>query len=198
MPDTLVNLTTPASTPIAWQPDSELFRLRRELASAEDALNTGLDDDKAAPAYHAAHDRFLEAPVHSIAGVLLKLERLADLEEMEASSIRAPDRIVRNLMRDLRAGLPGPKASLDVVALHRAADKEVDEIYRHQGRISGALQVLDEIAGRIVGESFGDETKVRFLLDVMTEAADAILSANDRLTNAINPLNPVVLGDGPV
>jgi hypothetical protein len=87
--------------------------------------------------------------------------------------------------------LPG----LDLVGIHAAADKQVDEIYRHQGKISGALQVLDEIAGRICGDSFADETKVRFLLAVLNEAADGILYANDRLTNAINPLNPTVLDE---
>lgn len=93
------------------------------------------------------------------------------------------------------ADKPLAAPGFDHVAVHAAADKEVDEIYRHHERIDGALLVLREIAGRIYGQSFEDGTKVRFLLVAMTEAADGILSANDRLTNAIDPLNPTVLDE---
>lgn len=86
--------------------------------------------------------------------------------------------------------------ALDLKAIHLHADKEVDEIYLQQGRISGALLVLNELAGRICGDSFSDERKVLFLLEVLAEANDKILTANDAITNAIDPLNPTVLDDG--
>lgn len=201
-----------------------LVRLYREAQAAADALE-GSDEEPDGPlgeSYGAATDRFIEAPVNTIGDVLLKLEHIAYHEDLEAEPRLLLNRTLLALLRDLRATDAAHRtlsaieearrpaalsfasaaeeqpeaAAFDSLAVHAAADKEVDEIYRRQGQIDGALVVLREVAGRICGDSFEDEKKVLFLLDTMTEAADGILYANDRLTNAINPLNPTVLDDG--
>jgi len=106
-----------------------------------------------------------------------------------------PDTLVQLTSPSIPRNTGKPSPCLDPVAIHRAADKEVDEIYRHLDRLSGAALVIEEIATRICGDSFQDESKMLFLVRVLTDAADGILSANDRLCNAIDPLNPTVLDE---
>lgn len=93
------------TTPVAS--GSDLLTLRLQLKAAEDAL-----DEDGAPesgpivdAYHSANRRFLEAPARTPAEMLLKLERLAEIEEMEEHPERADHQIVLNLIRDLRGAL---------------------------------------------------------------------------------------------
>lgn len=84
-----------------------LVALRLQLQAAEGALNKDdvPEEGPVVDAYHAANDRFIDAPARTPADMLLKLERLAEIEEMEEPTIRSPDRIVLNLIRDLRGAL---------------------------------------------------------------------------------------------
>lgn len=86
--------------------DDDLVTLRLQLKTAEDALNA-VDNDEPplVDAYDEANDRFLDAPARTPAGLLLKLERLADLGEMEKDPEISTNRIVLNLIRDLRGAL---------------------------------------------------------------------------------------------
>jgi hypothetical protein len=92
--------------PFSGGNEEELVTLRLQLKAAEDALNaTDNDEPPLIEAYHQANDRFLDAPARTPADVLLKLERLADLGDMASDPGVSTNRIVLNLIRDLRAGL---------------------------------------------------------------------------------------------
>lgn len=93
------------------------------------------------------------------------------------------------------ADLPLAKPGLDVVAIHREADKEVDEIYRLHARIANGIDLLREIAERINLDSPQDGGKLLYLVDTLDEAASSVVNTNDRLCNAIDPLNPTVLDE---
>lgn len=84
---------------------------------------------------------------------------------------------------------PNAVPSIDVVAVHASADKEVDEIYRLTGRLRHGLSVLREVAGRIT-KGTEDWEKLNFLADTLEDSVEAVLDANDRLNDAIDPLNP--------
>ena len=110
MPDSLVSFIEPPQgcKRQSLGNDEELIAIRLQLKVAEDALNaTDNDEPPLADAYHKANDRFLDAPARTPAGVLLKLERLADLGDMASDPQTSTNRIVLNLIRDLRASLNG-------------------------------------------------------------------------------------------
>lgn len=82
--------------------DEGLAAILQEVRAAEDALNNGDEDAATEDAYDTATERFVESPVHTLAGVLLKLERLAEIGEMEKDPALATNAIVLSLLRDLR------------------------------------------------------------------------------------------------
>ena len=112
------------------------------------------------------------APVNTMGDVLLKLERIAHTEDLEAEPHLITNRILLNLQRDLRATdaaysqlsateaarRPCPTAlppntpddlsvasTLDLKAIHAAADAEVDQIYSLQGRMTGGRLTLKQL-----------------------------------------------------
>lgn len=83
-----------------------LLALRLQLKAAEDALNaTDNDEPPLADAYDEANERFLEAAARTPSDILLKLERLADLGDAASDPEVSTNRIVLNLIRDLRGAL---------------------------------------------------------------------------------------------
>lgn len=94
------------------------------------------------------------------------------------------------------ADRPRAARALDHVAIHAVADKEVNEIYRLHARIANGIELLREIAERINLETPVDGGKLLYLVETLDEAANSVVNANDRLCNAIDPLNPTVLDDG--
>ncbi len=100
-----------------------------------------------------------------------------------------PDTLTSLLIAPVSA--PG----LDVLTIHAAADREADEIYRLQTNISHGLMALLEIGKGICMEP-DDLAKLRFVIGALADANDKLLYTNDRLCNAIDPLNPTVLSDG--
>lgn len=246
MPDTLVNLTSPtevrpprcaknvtsrkstkpgtialnespAQPAVSTTTSDIAVLLRRELADAERIVNAGVPDDSPLiSAYHDAQDRFVNAPTTSMLGVLLKLERIAEVEDLDQHLGKMPNliwpRMIKALLRDLRALTARPavpsldtrtsfgtrethEPRLDVVAIHREADKEVDEIYRLHARIANGIDLLREISDRIFVETPQDGAKLLYLVDTLDEAASSVVNTNDRLCNAIDPLNPTVLDE---
>lgn len=92
---------------------------------------------------------------------------------------------------------PLAKPGLDLIAIHTAADNEVNEIYRLNANIGDGLMVLLQLAKGICNDP-DDLAKLRFVIDALRDINDDLIDANDRLTNAIDPLNPTVLDDGSV
>lgn len=199
-----------------------LVRLYREAQAAADALE-GSNEEPDGPlgeSYGAATDRFIEAPVNTIGDVLLKLEHIAYHEDLEANPRLILNRTLLALLRDLRATdaayrqlsavevarrrcpapaaeLPRDASSLDLKAIHDAADEEVDEIYSIQSRMSGGLLTLKQLT-ETACKGDTERSQFNFVIDALSDANDELIDANDRLTNAIDPLNPTVLDDGSV
>lgn len=232
MPDTLVSLTAPAhpeTSTAAPAPSSVPFdatdvlaRLYREARAAEAALDESKGEAEDGPlheGYHSAFDRFMDAPVNTVGDVLLKIEAIAEHEDIEAKPNLIINRILLNLLRDLRATDAAHRqlsaieaarrpcqaalspdtpdnssdaSTLDLVAIHREADEQVDEIYSLLKRMDGGLLALREI-GESVCAGPDEWNKLRFVIDGVSDIADDLLTANDAITNAIDPLNPTVL-----
>lgn len=80
--------------------------------------------------------------------------------------------------------------SLDVVAIHTAADREVDEIYRLLSKLSNAVSLLDFLVDHSLTDH-GQAMMFSTVAGILAEATDVLLTANDRLCTAIDPLKPV-------
>lgn len=107
--DKIADAARELKSPMPAQPlgtGDDLLTLRIQLKAAEDALNA-IDNDEPplADAYLEANERFLDAPTRTPSDVLLKLERLADLGDMASGPQTSTNRIVLNLIRDLRGAL---------------------------------------------------------------------------------------------
>lgn len=114
MPDTLVDLSSGADqlasplrglAPLPFNATDLLVGLYRKAQAAEEALEADeeAEDGPLHKSYHAAIDRFMDAPVNTMGDVLLKLETLAVYEDLEASPRLMVNRILLALLRDLRA-----------------------------------------------------------------------------------------------
>lgn len=78
------------------------------LLHAERVVNAGVPDDSPAiDAFHVASERFIEAPVTSMRGVLLKLQRIDTVEGLDGHLDHTPNlmwpRMLKALIRDLQA-----------------------------------------------------------------------------------------------
>lgn len=111
MPDTLITNESPAHpstlTSTGASPQS-LVDLRKALTEAERLVDEAdSDDSPLIEAYHEAQDRFVEHPSTSLADVLLKIERLAEVEDLAMHLRDSPHllwvRLIDGLIRDLRA-----------------------------------------------------------------------------------------------
>lgn len=107
--DKIADAAQELKNPMHAQPlgtGDDLLTLRLQLKAAEDALNaTDNDESPLLDAYDEANERFLDAPTRTPSDVLLKLERLADLGDMASGPQTSTNRIVLNLIRDLRGAL---------------------------------------------------------------------------------------------
>lgn len=107
--DKITDLARELKNPMPAQPlgtGDDLLALRLQLKAAEDAVNaTDSDEPPLINAYHEANDRFLDAAARTPSDMLLKLERLADLGDMASAPGISTNRIVLNLIRDLRGAL---------------------------------------------------------------------------------------------
>jgi len=232
MPDSLIinespapppaSTAAPASSPVPFDATDLLVRLYREARVAEAALDESEGEAEDGPlheGYHSAFDRFMDAPVNTVGDVLLKLEAIAEHEDIEAKPNLIINRILLNLLRDLRATdaayrqlsaieaarRPCPAvlmpdtlddssdaSMLDLKAIHAAADKEVDEIYSIQSRMTGGLLTLKQLS-ETASKGDTERSQLSFVIDGLSDLADDLLTANDAITNAIDPLNPTVL-----
>lgn len=206
MPDTLVNLTSPAA-PHTSTATGRMLRLHREMIDAERALNASDQDcdDPLGRRYYKAMDRFVAEPVATMGDILLKLEVVAIYDDTEQQHVENPKlvyvKILLSLLRDLRGLFAGSTPtdtspdnagpSLDLVAIHRAADEEVNKIYCLHARLANGLELLREIAQRINLGTPNDGGKLLYLVETLDDAASSVVDANDRLCNAIEPLKPV-------
>lgn len=110
--EVITQLSGKTPTGLAHLSDDPVAQRYREYRAAQavvDAPEHTADESPEIEAYHAAHDRFIAEPVNSLLGVLLKLEDLADHENLEGELQKAPrlipPRIVLGLIKDLRAVL---------------------------------------------------------------------------------------------
>lgn len=184
----------PCTVPVAESTSCRIETLRRERDTAEQRLEGSHEEDDGplSKAFFAAHDRLIAEPVRTNADVIQKLEFLAEHELLDDPQT-TPALVVANLIRDFReAHHLAP--SLDLVAIHREADEQVDEIYGLLKRMDGGLLALREI-GESVCAGPDEWNKLRFVIDGVSDIADDLLTANDAITNAIDPLNPTVLDE---
>lgn len=92
--------------------DDAVSQRHREYRAAEAAVNAPehtADESPEIDAFHAAQSRFIAEPVTSLLGVLLKVEMIAEMEDLEGRLEEAPKlampRIILGLIKDLRAVL---------------------------------------------------------------------------------------------
>jgi hypothetical protein len=232
MPDSLIleipahpaaSTAAPALSPVPFDATDVLVRLYREAQAAEAALNASEepDDGPHHERYGAARDRFIDARVNTVGDILLKLERYADVEDLEAEPHLIGNRILLNLLRDLRATdaaygqlsaieaarRPCPAAlppntpddssdasTLDLKAIHAAADNAVDRLYGRQCLLGDGLAVLHETFMEGVSEH-PRGAEANFMFQALKMVADNIISDVDDIVNAIDPLNPTILDE---
>lgn len=82
-------------------------------------------------------------------------------------------------------------APIDTASVFRAADDQVDEIHHQHSRLEDGLDVLAEIAERVVRSPANadlDWAKLKYLIQMLRNASTGIVEANDRLTEILQPL----------
>lgn len=88
--------------------DDAVSQRHREYRAAEAAVNAPehtADESPEIDAFHTAQSRFIEEPVTSLLGVLLKLELLNEVEDLEHEGDGIKNSIILGLLKDLRAAL---------------------------------------------------------------------------------------------
>lgn len=170
-------------------PTNRIATLRSEVTAAEQRLEVSHEEDDGplARAFFEVQDRLTAEPVRTNEDVIQKLEYLAQHELLDDPQT-IPAQVVANLLRDFRSAAALAPA-LDVLAIHRAADEQVDKIYCLQGRMTRGLEALRHLGKSVC--SADDWLKLRFIIDSMSDTNDDLLTAND----AIDPLNPTVLDE---
>ncbi|WP_020697444.1 hypothetical protein [Reyranella massiliensis] len=103
----ITQLSGKTPTGLADLSDDPVAQRYREYRAAEAAVNAPehtADESPEIDAYHAAQDRFIAAPATSLLGVLLKLELVAEIEDLEHEDT-IKNCVILGLIKDLRAVL---------------------------------------------------------------------------------------------
>ena len=153
----------------------------RALQAAEKALNERIDEQEGGDiekAYHAAQEAFIAVKDGTPRGALLKLKRLATIEDLDGYLEDSPNlawpRIIKNVIRDLEAssrpsvartnyatesdartailGLEGIFWALDMLVIHEVADEIAAKDDRRDG-VAGLI-VAGELLAREISERF--------------------------------------------
>lgn len=110
--EVITQISGKTPTGLAHLSDDPVAQRYREYRAAEAAANAPehtADEGPVIEAYDAAQDRFIAAPATSLLGVLLKIEMIAEMEDLEGMLEEAPKlampRIILGLIKDLRAVL---------------------------------------------------------------------------------------------
>lgn len=105
--EVITQLSGKMPTGLADLSDDPVAQRYREYRAAEAVVNAPehtADESPKIDAYHAAQDRFIAAPATSLLGVLLKLELVAEIEDLEHEGT-IKNCVILGLIKDLRAAL---------------------------------------------------------------------------------------------
>jgi hypothetical protein len=106
--EVITQLSGKTPTGLAHLSDDPVAQRYREYRAAEAVVNAPehrADESPEIDAFHAAQNRFLAEPVTSLLGVLLKLELLAEVEDLEHEANSFKNSIPLGLIKDLRTAL---------------------------------------------------------------------------------------------
>lgn len=106
--EVITQLSGKTPTGLADLSDDPVAQCYREYRAAEAAVNAPehtADESPEIDAFHAAQNRFLAKPVTSLLGVLLKLELVAEVEDLEHEADGIKNGTILGLIKDLRTAL---------------------------------------------------------------------------------------------